>query len=175
MAVQKGKQGTKGSKQIVEENVSTLKFYQYMSAGATVIYFLCIFVFFEFTTTTLVMGFLSVAILLASYQFMVFMSRANISSAGVILDTGSDLNMEGGIAEHVKDLIILTAGTQGLALLSNWFWFFLLLAPIRAVFMLWGRIIQPWLSSRKNEPADERDEKKQKKMERKMKREQKFR
>lgn len=47
---QKGKQGTKGSKQIVEENAQTLKFYQYMAAGSTTIYFLAIFVFFEFTT-----------------------------------------------------------------------------------------------------------------------------
>lgn len=78
------------------------------------------------------------------------------------------------IDRHVKDLIILTAATQSFALISNWFWFLLLLAPIRAVWMLWGTVIQPWLS-RKNEPTDERDEKKQKKLERKMKREQKFR
>lgn len=45
------------------------------------------------------MGFIAVAILLAAYQFMVFMSRANVSDSGVILDTGSDLNLEGGIAE----------------------------------------------------------------------------
>lgn len=45
------------------------------------------------------MGFLSVAILLAAYQFMVFMSRSNVSTSGVILDSGSDLNLEGGIAE----------------------------------------------------------------------------
>lgn len=45
------------------------------------------------------MAFISVAILLASYQFMAFMSRPKVSETGVILDSGSDLNIEGGIAE----------------------------------------------------------------------------
>lgn len=48
---QKGKQGTKGSKQIVEENAATLKFYQYMAAGSTTIFFIINFLFFEFTGT----------------------------------------------------------------------------------------------------------------------------
>lgn len=45
------------------------------------------------------MAFISVAILLAAYQFMVFMSKAKITEAGAILDSGTDLNMEGGLAE----------------------------------------------------------------------------
>lgn len=48
---QKGKQGTKGAKQIVEENAGTLKFYQYMAAGSTTIFFIMNFLFFEFTAT----------------------------------------------------------------------------------------------------------------------------
>lgn len=45
------------------------------------------------------MAFISVAILLASYQFMAFMSKAKVSETGAILDSGNDLNIEGGIAE----------------------------------------------------------------------------
>lgn len=45
------------------------------------------------------MAFISVAIMLGSYQFMAFMSKAKYSESGTILDSGSDLNMEGGIAE----------------------------------------------------------------------------
>lgn len=74
---------------------------------------------------------------------------------------------------NVKDLVILTAGTQVLALTSNWFWFLLLLAPFRAIWMLWGAVIQPWMNQKNVAP--EVDEKKQKKLDRKMKREQKFR
>lgn len=58
-----------------------------------------------------------------------------------------------------------------LALISNYFWLALLLAPIRAVYMLWGTIIQPWLSQRNaNEAEPEIDEKKQRKLDRKMRR-----
>lgn len=69
---------------------------------------------------------------------------------------------------HVKDIIILTSGSQLLSLFSNYFWLFLLLAPARAIHMLWGSVIQPWLAQKNEEP--QMDEKKQKKMERKMKR-----
>jgi hypothetical protein len=56
-----------------------------------------------------------------------------------------------------------------MTLMSNWFWFLLLLGPIRAIYMLWGSVIQPWLSQ-KGEEQPQMDEKKQKKMERRMKR-----
>lgn len=69
---------------------------------------------------------------------------------------------------NVKDLIILTTGTQFLSLTSNWFWLLFLLAPARAIWMLWRSVIQPWLSS-KNDEQPEGDDKKQKKLERKMK------
>lgn len=74
---------------------------------------------------------------------------------------------------NIKDLVILASGTQIFSLLSNWFWFLLFLAPIRAIYMLWGSVIQPWLTQRSEQP--EVDDKKQKKLERKAKREQKFR
>lgn len=45
------------------------------------------------------MAFISAAIFLAAYQFMAFMSRAKYSESGAILDSGNDLNIEGGIAE----------------------------------------------------------------------------
>lgn len=118
---------------------------------------------------------------------MVFMSKPRHTETGQLLDTGVDLNMEGGIAEyvlnfffqymlhflgfrHVKDIIILTAGSQLLAsTISNYFWLLWLLAPIRGLWILWKNILAPYIF----QPAPvstEADEKKQKKMERKMKR-----
>merc|ERR1712212_158558 len=82
---------------------------------------------------------------------------------------GLDLNMEGGIAEHLKDLIILTAGSQALSLLSSWLWLLLLLAPARAALMLWTNIIAPWIFQ-PAEDTEELSDKKQKKLDRKMKR-----
>ncbi|KAG4076706.1 hypothetical protein HA402_001993 [Bradysia odoriphaga] len=164
----KGKQGTKGAKQIVEENAATLKFYRNMAAGGSVIYLLVTFLLFEFTGLTITMTIISIAALLAAYQFMAFMAKTTLSDTGSILDSGNDLNIEGGIAENVKDLIILTTGTQLLSLTSNWFWLLFTLAPARAVWMLWRSVIQPWLSQKSDEQPDV-DDKKQKKLERKMK------
>ncbi|XP_054738370.1 transmembrane protein 208 [Anastrepha obliqua] len=168
---QKGKQGTKGAKQIVEENKATLKFYRNMAIGSTAGNVLINLIFFGLSKVTVIMGIIAVLSLAAAVQFMVFMSRPKYSETGAILDSGNDLNMEGGIAENVKDLIILTAGSLLLSLLSNYFWFLLLLAPLRAFWMLWGSVIQPWLSQR-NAAAEEPelDEKKQRKLERKMRR-----
>ena len=85
-----------------------------------------------------------------------------------LLDAGLDLNMENGMAEHVKDLIILTAAVQVVALLSNYFWYLLLLVPLRGGQMLWSNVISPWIFA--PPPEENIDEKKQKKLERKMKR-----
>lgn len=167
---QKGKQATKGAKQIVEENKTTLAFYRNMSIGCAAPAVLLSFLVFEITKLTVFMLAISLLILGASYQFMIFMSRAKYSETGALLDSGNDLNMEGGIAENVKDLIILTSGTLLLALISKYFWLVLLLAPIRAVWMLWGTVIQPWLSQRNANEEPELDEKKQRKLDRKMRR-----
>nr|AAL48551.1 RE03116p [Drosophila melanogaster] len=168
---QKGKQGTKGAKQIVEENKTTLTFYRNMAIGCAAPALLLSFLVFEVTKTSVFMHILSLLILGSSYQFMAFMSQAKYSESGALLDSGNDLNMEGGIAENVKDLIILTSGTLLLALISNYFWLVLLLAPIRAGWMLWGSVIQPWLSQRNAQDDNPQvDEKKQKKMDRRMRR-----
>lgn len=57
-----------------------------------------------------------------------------------------------------------------LVLISNYFWYLLLLAPIRALWMLWGSVIKPWLDQRNSQEEPEVNEKKQRKMERKMRR-----
>lgn len=57
-----------------------------------------------------------------------------------------------------------------LVLISNYFWFLLLLAPIRALWMIWGSVIKPWLEQRNSQEEPEVNDKKQRKMERKMRR-----
>jgi hypothetical protein len=164
----KGKQGTKGQKQIVDENASTLKFYVYIITAVNAVYLLLTYlVFWESFTTFYIVLFLAVnAIYFGSYQFLSSMARPTYSETGALLDGGIDLNMYEGMAEHMKDLILLTASTQSLTLLSNYFWFLLLLAPGRALYMLWVNILGPWFFA----PPPEEDDKKAKKMERKMRR-----
>lgn len=93
------KEGTKGQKQIVTENQETLTFYRNMVFGASAIYFLGMMVFSAFTTVETVMTFFSVLSYTAGYQFMVHMSKAKYSDSGQLIDSGVDLNMQGGIAE----------------------------------------------------------------------------
>ncbi len=79
--------------------------------------------------------------------------------------------MPEGMAEHVKDLVILTCGAQMLSLLSNYLWLLLLLAPLRAAWMAWVSIISPWLFAPAPEDVDpDAEAKRQRKMDRKMRR-----
>lgn len=170
MAPHKGKQGTKGQKQIVEENKETLKFYTIMAVVAEVLY-IAFMVLLFWDSYTLLYWFLTIftiGVFFGSLQFMTYMAKPVYSDTGSIVDGGIDLNMEGGISEHLKDLIILTAGVQILSLISNYFWLLWFLAPGRAFYLLWVNIIGPWIF----QPAPEIDEKKQKKLERKARRHQ---
>lgn len=162
------KVGTKGSKQIVEENVSTLSFYRNMVFAAVGIYLTIMMVFFEFTTLTITLTIITAIVYVACYQFMVYMAKTQYSETGQLSNSGVDLNMEGGIAEHIKDLIILTSASQVLSLISNYFWLLLLLAPLQALWMLWSKAIRPWLSSGSEEQQPEMTEKKHRKLERKL-------
>ncbi|XP_060535336.1 transmembrane protein 208 [Cylas formicarius] len=174
MAVQKGKQGTKGAKQIVEENQSTLKFYRNMALIANALS-LCIIIAIYNSTISIVLYLFSCVVYVGAYQFMAYMARATYSETGQLLDSGVDLNMEGGVAENVKDVIILTAGCQLLAsLISNYFWALWLLAPARVGWIVWKNILAPYFFQAAPENPQV-DEKKQKKLERRQKRMQQMR
>ncbi|XP_043289908.1 transmembrane protein 208 isoform X2 [Venturia canescens] len=138
-----------------------------MVFAAVAIYLTTMMVFFQFNALEITLTIFSALAYLGSYQFMMYMARTKYSETGQLLDSGVDLNMDGGIAENFKDLIILTAGVQVLSLTSNYFWLLWLLAPIRALWMLWSKLLAPWFFSGPQEQP-EMDEKKQRKMERKM-------
>ncbi|XP_053994359.1 transmembrane protein 208 [Hylaeus volcanicus] len=167
MMTKKTKVGTKGAKQIVEENRTTLSFYRNMIIGALGIYFIIMMLFFEFTTSSITLSIFSGIVYIASYQFMTYITKATYSESGQLLDSGIDLNMEGGIAEHVKDIIILTSGVQILSLISNYFWFLWLLVPLTGGWLLWKKILAPWFFASAPEQP-EISEKKQRKLEKKM-------
>lgn len=112
---QKGKQGTKGAKQIVEENATTLSFYRNMAVLSNAISLL-ILVFYNSTISIVnnphsyvsrstylcffqILYLFSCAVYIGAYQFMVFMSKPKYSETQQLIDPGVDLNMEGGIAE----------------------------------------------------------------------------
>lgn len=95
----KGKVGTKGSKQIVEENVATLKFYRTMSLAACGLFLAVVILVKTFTWTIITMSIITLLVHFAANQFMTMMSRPQLTETGAILDSGTDLNLEGGVAE----------------------------------------------------------------------------
>ena len=162
-----------GAQQIARENVETITFYRNMIMGANGIYFLCMTLLgAQYHTLEIGMFLICLLLYVGGFQFLFRLGTPKTSEPegkGQLLDPGLDLNMESGMAEHVKDLIILTCISQMSSLLSNYFWFILLFAPARLAWMAWKSIISPWLFPPAPE-ENELDEKKQKKLERKMRR-----
>ncbi|KAK2497777.1 hypothetical protein MC885_015649 [Smutsia gigantea] len=164
----KGKVGTRGKKQIFEENRETLKFYLRIILGANAIYCLVTLVFFYSSASFwawMALGF-SLAVYGASYHSMSSMARAAFSEDGALIDGGMDLNMEQGMAEHLKDVILLTAIVQVLSCFSLYIWSFWLLAPGRALYLLWVNVLGPWFTADSGAPVPEHNEKRQRRQER---------
>ncbi|XP_005310154.1 transmembrane protein 208 isoform X1 [Chrysemys picta bellii] len=164
----KGKVGTKGKKQIFEENKETLKFYLRIILGANAIYAVVNLVIFYTTASfwTWVAFVFSMVIYGASYRSMSSMAKASFTDDGNLADGGIDLNMEQGMAEHLKDVILLTAIVQVLSCVSLYVWYFWLLAPGRALYLLWVNILGPWLTADSSAATQEPNEKKQRRQER---------
>uniref|UniRef100_A0A182IS34 Transmembrane protein 208 n=2 Tax=Anopheles atroparvus TaxID=41427 RepID=A0A182IS34_ANOAO len=163
------KKATKGSKQIVEENVATVKFYRNMSLIATAVQFLGFAVYAELSTLAVIMTILCLVAHAGSFYFMALISKPKLTEKGDIIETGTDLNIEGGITEHVKDIVILTSGTQLVTIVSEYFWLLMLFLPIRAGWLLWQTVGKQFFQKDAPEEGPV-NEKKQKKLQRKMNR-----
>ncbi|XP_010191857.1 PREDICTED: transmembrane protein 208, partial [Mesitornis unicolor] len=157
----KGKTGTKGKKQIYEENRETLRFYLRIILAASAVYAvvnLVIFYHLAFIFSSVVYG--------TSYRSMNSMAKPSFTDDGSLADGGIDLNMEQGMAEHLKDVILLTAMVQVLSCFSLYVWYFWLLAPGRALYLLWVNILGPWFTADSSPAGQEPNEKKQRRQER---------
>ncbi|XP_042293415.1 transmembrane protein 208 isoform X2 [Sceloporus undulatus] len=97
----KGKVGTKGKKQIFEENKDTLKFYLRIILGANAIYGIVNLVVFYVSATvwTWIAFVFSLIVYGASYRSMSSMAKPSFADDGSLADGGIDLNMEQGMAE----------------------------------------------------------------------------
>uniref|UniRef100_A0A1A8P0T3 Transmembrane protein 208 n=1 Tax=Nothobranchius rachovii TaxID=451742 RepID=A0A1A8P0T3_9TELE len=164
----KVKVGTKGKKQIFEENEATLKFYTRVILGANAIYAAVNLLIFYGSSTlwTWLMLLFALAIYIGSYRSMTAMAKPAFAEDGSLLDGGIDLNMEQGMAEHLKDMILLTAIVQVLSSISSYFWYLWLLAPARALHLLWVNFLGPWFMAESPSAPEEVNEKKQRRQER---------
>lgn len=63
-------------------------------------------------------------------------------------------------------MILLTAIVQVLSCFSLYVWYFWLLAPGRALYLLWVNILSPWLTAESANSIAEPNEKRQRRQER---------
>lgn len=161
----------KGAKQILTENAAATNFYRNMALGSTLFYVVFMSILYpdDLTLWIILLIFLTIGIHIGCYQMMRYISRPTYSDNSKLVDPGLDLNMEGGMGEHIKDIVILVSITHIFAVISSYFWLLLLLLPSRAFWLLWTNFLGPWFFQQAPEDT-EQDEKKRKKMERKMKR-----
>ena len=97
-AKKKGKEGTRGAGQILKENAATLVFYRNMIMGVNTLYFATnTMMGKEYFTFDIVMFFVSAILYIASFQMMRSMGQPSDDTT-----PGLDLNMQGGLAEHLK-------------------------------------------------------------------------
>ncbi|KAM8946029.1 transmembrane protein 208 [Pelodytes ibericus] len=165
----KGKTGTKGKKQIHEENKETLTFYLRIILGASALYGAVRLGLFHSSATfwTWASLMFSATVYAVSYRSMRGMAQASFSEDGSLLDGGIDLNMEQGMAEHIKDIVLLTAIIQVLSCFSLYVWYLWLLAPGRALYLLWINVLGPWFTADDSSAApQEQNEKRQRRQER---------
>lgn len=116
------------------------------------------------------------SMMLGAYQFMVYITKVTYDAKGAVTDCGFDLNMEGGTAEHAKDMVILISITFLLTSLTNWFYLLLLMIPARIFVGSWSTIIKPLLLGTSDEATaaeqtaeQEKDEKRRARLERRSK------
>lgn len=149
------KERTKGTKQIKIENKLTYNLYIKIILIVNILTFGIQFVWnfnsIGWTTWVLTVGCLLV------YGLCMMTVNSMISS-------GLDINADSGVAEHIKDIIGITAICQTLSNFHLYFMFIWLVVPSVALLKLWTSIIAPWIFQ---EGPPEMTDKQKKKIERK--------
>ncbi|CAK8695561.1 transmembrane protein 208-like [Clavelina lepadiformis] len=154
MPATKGKQGTKGAKQIKAENTQTFDFYSYVVIGGNIPVIL-----WQFIYNYSAIRWLHVVLFL--YSLIVHMLCMKTMSS--MFNSGLDLNMEAGMAEHVKDILLITVACQVFSCFSLYFWLIWLVIPGVGLYKLWVNILAPWIFQAPEELTDKQKRKMEKK------------
>lgn len=93
----KGKQATRGEKQILEENKSTVNYYFLVLVISNVSYLVLRYLLFwqSFTTYYIVLYVITALVASLAYYFVSYMGRPIVDENGTIIGAGSDLNLPG--------------------------------------------------------------------------------
>ncbi|KAL5269286.1 hypothetical protein ACHWQZ_G002937 [Mnemiopsis leidyi] len=138
------KEKAKGEKDIAVGNVATLDFYRKMITGTMIIYAVIRWCF-GFSWMDIILSLLAGIGLSLLYGSMSNAARPIYSESGNLVSAGTDLNMEGGVTDYFKDIIIVTCVVLLLSLISDYFWFCWLIIPGFALVKLWTNVISPWI------------------------------
>lgn len=141
-----GKQGTRGLKQILEENKQTVSNYSKVLLYPNVAFLAANILFFwdSFTLKFIIFYVLTTIAASVAYFYMKTMATPILSDKGEVIDPGSDLNMEGHISEYLKDIIIFVSGVHVLALVTSYAWLLLVIIPVYGFYKLWVLVLGPW-------------------------------
>ena len=137
------KQRTKGKQEIFKDNQSALEFYSRISFAATAVHIFALFFFFSWLRS------LATAFMTGMHYLALRVMRSIARPTFVqnqLIDGGIDLSLPNGMGEHMKDLVLFCALVQTGALLTDYAWCLLILAPIRIAYIVWP-LISPWLRS----------------------------
>jgi hypothetical protein len=149
----KGKQATRGQKQIHEENEATFRYYTaacFVTAG---LWILLNFTLFESSTNAWISMVLSLVLQIVAVGLMLNMKKAVRNDRKQVVDAGLDLNDPQGFAEYCKDTVILCCAIQLLTFISSYFFLLLLLFPVFGSYKVWTSFLGPWIFA----PAPETD------------------
>lgn len=138
------KQARKGEKEILAGNSKTLVFYKRMISGTLILYAVVRWLQ-GFSTMHIVLSLISGLGLSLCYSYMQAAAKPSYSASGALVNGGTDLDMEGGMSDYFKDIIMVTCSVVMLSLLSDYFWYGWLIIPGFALYKLWSGIIAPWI------------------------------
>ncbi|KAE9550894.1 hypothetical protein FO519_005897 [Halicephalobus sp. NKZ332] len=161
----KGKQATRGQKQIFEENRQTLQYYfaaaaiaSTLGGGLYTMYFYNSVgpYFWTAWAFAVIAGF-------GGVLMMKSMIKEVRNEKNQLVDAGYDLNDPTAIGEYCKDAVILSVISQVLSLLWSKFIFLIALLPLFAAYKVWVNWLGPWFfaPAPEEEPIDEKKLRKQ--------------
>lgn len=145
MQKSKGKQATRGLKQILDENAQTVNFYFNVLAISNVSYLMLRFALFwnSFTLKFIILFAMLSLFTWIAFYIMKSMAKPTLDENGSVLDA-ADLNMPGHVSEYFKDIILFSPIVYSTSLISNYFWLLLLVYPGYAFYLAWKNFLGPW-------------------------------
>ncbi|GAQ87967.1 hypothetical protein KFL_003900070 [Klebsormidium nitens] len=165
-----------GAKKRKEENERRIRLLQQLIGGANVAFILVRLVaFYSSTSWKIWLAFaLSSFAYYYCYQAIAYAAAPTFDERGELMDGGSDLSI-GGLLGYYHDIIYVLAFVQIGSILSDKFWYFMLVIPAFALYKAWTGIIYPYFLAPSPEYVeDEKTRKKREKLERQQKRAEKF-